>query len=81
MILFFLHTKVPGKSFCLISTYSFNGSRQVLWNSNLIPFFKIFPLTRNNSEKEKKKRNKSIVEYYLGQNVIHFYFAVETKVL
>lgn len=78
MILFFLYTKVPGKiSFCLISTYSFNSSRQVLWNSDLIPFFKIFPLSKNNSEKKKK----IIAEYYLGQNVIHFYFAVETEVL
>lgn len=53
----------------------------MLWNSDLIPFFKIFPLSKNNSERKKKKTTNIIAEYYLGQNVIHFYFAVETEVL
>lgn len=49
----------------IISTLFFDGSRQVLWNYNLIPFFRMFSLTRKGSEKGKEKdQYKSFAVHY-----------------
>lgn len=49
----------------IICTFFFDGSRQVLWNNNLIPFFRMFPLTSKGSEKGGgKDQYKSFAVHY-----------------